>query len=325
MHRHHPHTAKESHVDRPRITGFFDASSRGLVSLSGPDALDLLHRISTNDISKLEEGSVMSTILTNEKGKMVDVVSVLRTGSDRFILVGMNTTPGALEEWLNKFIIMEHAVVTDLQQNYCHLIVFGEELPKPIVNESSFEPVAGVIPSFSHHGYAYRVRWSEGTLVHLLVERQTWDALVASLRALDVRPRDRSEFDNFRVDHAIPDFPTEISLSYNPLEANLTHLVSFTKGCYVGQEVIARLDTYKKVQQRLVRMKLEARVQTSPATLLSEKGSVGAVTTQGWTNDDGSVDALGYLQASSLKSHGELFVMDRDERIAVKMATPVEH
>jgi folate-binding protein YgfZ len=63
-------------------------------------------------------------------------------------------------------------------------------------------------------------------------------------------------FDYVRVSNGVPIAGRELTADVNPLEAKLHHLIDFDKGCYVGQEVIARLDTYDKVQRELIRFTL---------------------------------------------------------------------
>jgi folate-binding protein YgfZ len=84
----------------------------------------------------------------------------------------------------------------------------------------------------------------------------------------------------FRISMGIPAAPNEINDKYNPHEANLIHLVDFKKGCYIGQEVIARLDTYSKVQKYLTGINFEDPVTAAHNfVLLDEKeNEVGIVT-----------------------------------------------
>ena len=73
-----------------------------------------------------------------------------------------------------------------------------------------------------------------------------------TLLSQDFKEFNHEEFSSFKIKNVIPFGHNEINLSFNPLELNLIHLVDFEKGCYVGQEVIARLDTYNKVQKKLI-------------------------------------------------------------------------
>jgi folate-binding protein YgfZ len=86
------------------------------------------------------------------------------------------------------------------------------------------------------------------------------------------------EIDELRIRSGIPAFPNEINERHNPWEARLDDSLSLTKGCYIGQEVIARLNTYKKVQRRLSGVTLSARVGPGDP-LTKEEEVVGEAST----------------------------------------------
>jgi folate-binding protein YgfZ len=103
------------------------------------------------------------------------------------------------------------------------------------------------------------------------------DALVGAGAA----PAGALAFDAYRVDHGVPEYGRELGEQVNPHEANLLPFVSFTKGCYVGQEVVARLDTYDKVQRRLVRVRasdIAGPLETGDA-LIADGGQIGELRT----------------------------------------------
>ena len=86
---------------------------------------------------------------------------------------------------------------------------------------------------------------------------QIWQQLSHESEKHDIPRIGRAAYDAFRISRGIPAFGAEISNAFNPYEAGLAHAISFTKGCYIGQEVIARLDTYEKVQRELVGLMFE--------------------------------------------------------------------
>jgi folate-binding protein YgfZ len=82
-----------------------------------------------------------------------------------------------------------------------------------------------------------------------------------------------------RLSYAVPAYGHELGESYNPLEAGLIGSIDFAKGCYIGQEVIARLDTYQKIQKHLVRLEFSADATVSEGDTLNDDGhDVGKVT-----------------------------------------------
>jgi folate-binding protein YgfZ len=123
-----------------------------------------------------------------------------------------------------------------------------------------------------------------------------------------------SDFESYRIMCGIPAHPSELSLDFNPMEARLINLISFTKGCYIGQEVIARLDTYKKVQKQLVRFRLGALPNKLPVPCYSEQQEVGIITSAVWEGH--VVFALGYLK-TTFSENQPLYFMNGTEKITL--------
>ena len=98
-----------------------------------------------------------------------------------------------------------------------------------------------------------------------------------------------------RVTLGVPAHGSELGDAYNPLEAGLMGAISFTKGCYIGQEVIARLDTYQKVQRRLVSLTLPESVE-SGTRLMQNNREVGTLTSVSPLNTDGRITRFGVRQ-----------------------------
>jgi hypothetical protein len=113
-------------------------------------------------------------------------------------------------------------------------------------------------------------------------------------------PLGATAMDAARVNFSVPEFGPELGEPYNPLEAGLIGSVDFTKGCYIGQEVIARLDSYKKVQKYLVSLIFDATAAVSPGDeLLQEEKPVGTVTSVAPEPSDGVLKGLGYVKAAA--------------------------
>ena len=105
--------------------------------------------------------------------------------------------------------------------------------------------------------------------------QRLWEALIES----GATPVGTEALEVVRVERGVPTSGRELGETYNPLEAGLKGLISFTKGCYVGQEVVARLDTYKKVQKHLSGLTWDS--ETLPgknARLMLDGAQVGVVT-----------------------------------------------
>ncbi len=284
--------------------GLVETQDGGIVLLEGLDSLDLLQRLSTNDVLKLGIPGVETTVLTNEKGRIVDVVTVLRLDSHRIMLVGHNPARNALKQWLERYVIMEDVRVESAESNFLHLLIFGDETLATSIGHGQWVTCERVFPTLNSTGFAFVKSWPSAKIIHVLINRNG----AFGTTGFGYSVVGHQHFEDFRIARGIPAFPNELSASYNPLEAGLTHWVSFTKGCYIGQEVLARLDTYKKVQRRLVRMYLPKALSKIPTALVGPDGEAGLITSVGNEDSTGRIPALGYLLSSAEEKKDRLFV-----------------
>ncbi len=211
-----------------------DRSFYDRILVTGAESVDLLHRISTADLSPVAKGVPIPTVFTNEKGRVVDYVWVV-PGLKGCILVA---SPGGADDliaWIQRFIIMEDVELKDISAETGMVSFIGpqsQSVPAPEIpdgvtfrTEDFHTPVLNVIGSPP------------------LLERfcMTFEGTTMGVAA----------FDHFRIARGIPLRGGEITERFNPYDIALLHAVSYTKGCYVGQEVIARLDTYQKAPRSL--------------------------------------------------------------------------
>jgi len=223
----------------------------------GSDALDLLHRLTTNDLEGLEVGGSRFTVLTSEKGRIIDVLNVARIAPDRLLLLSESPFPQAAVDWIEKFTIIEDSQVGNLSERVAVLTLFG---PGSLnIAESAFKVSisAGSSAAIPGHGDLAALvasTWAGMHRVDVIVSVGELESAWTAMRAAGAVPVGDLAYETVRVRSGVPAVAGEISEDANPLEVQLEGLVSFTKGCYVGQEVVARLHAYDKVQRRLVRL-----------------------------------------------------------------------
>ena len=109
---------------------------------------------------------------------------------------------------------------------------------------------------------------------------KTIDYLLNQNNIFDIKLIGEQAYNHYRIENGMPEAPNEINDNFNPYEADLINEVNFKKGCYIGQEVIARLDTYDKVQKKLCGVTLSETVTISEQMVLldNENKEVGFIT-----------------------------------------------
>ena len=101
-----------------------DRSYLGKISLTGPDSLDILNRISTNDLQQLAVGTMCDTLFVTPKGRLIDYCRVIKMGEE-LILIGSFFHSSHLIDWINRFVILEDVEVKDVSAEYAWLTLIG--------------------------------------------------------------------------------------------------------------------------------------------------------------------------------------------------------
>lgn len=263
---------------------FREEAFRGVLRVDGKDTLELLNRLSSARVDRLKPGEVKETLLTTEKGRVIDAILVVPV--DDVTVRILTSAPGSatVREWLEKFTIMEDCVYTDESKQWTQFTVFN--LP----DEAEGFPFA--VPS---QGKA-EGHWIQNTdTVKLHYASVTGNGLRMLCpaehadRQREILQHEHSlpalgehAFTLWRVDQLLPAVGLELAEWSNPLEAGAAAGVDFAKGCFIGQEVIARLENYEKVQRSPVRLRWQddAPEHIPPAvTLASDGNNAGFVTT----------------------------------------------
>ena len=264
--------------------GLADRSQVGRLRVTGVDTMDLLDRLSTNELSSLESGEGALTILTSNKGRIVDLLLVVRQGEGALVLTSVGTRQKVVD-WIDFYTIIEDVVVQDVTEETTMLSLAGprsalmlaQALDADIAEMSLYDAI-----DLDRGGHSLSVIRTDfagtaGYDVIVGVSGTQW-AREAFLHA-GATPAGEAALETVRVEQGVPAYGREMSEDYNPLEAGLEELISFTKGCYVGQEVVARLQTYQKVKKSVVGLRFEADELPGPsARLMLDGQQVGVVT-----------------------------------------------
>ena len=250
----------------------FDVSDSGRLRVTGDDAIDLLNRLSTNDLELLEVGRGMGTVLTTNKGRIIDLLRVLRRDDDLLVL----TSPGTQDrvaEWIDFYTFAEDVEVEDLTADTSHWLIVGADAAKAAAR-------AGLDADGLDEYLDHRADGNATILRGKLGGVEAYEVVTpAGANAPDADALELGDLELLRIEQGVPAYPNEMNEGHNPLESNLKPHISFNKGCYIGQEVVARLNTYDRVQRFLCRLDLGDGVAAEPGSPIIVDGSeVGEVT-----------------------------------------------
>ena len=280
----------------------YDSSHFGRLSATGADVLDLLNRLSTNLVEHIEVGCGARTVLTDERGRILDHLRVFNMGTWTLLIVGPQNRDRVLE-WIDKYTIIDDVEIEDVTLSTSMFTILGSQASNKLASLAG-EQVGGLD---LHHWMDASI---QGTAVQVL---RTGDAgsptfevmaqaeyaptLWNAIRDAGIVPIGTEAFEALRIEGCIPGPDAELIDAYNPLEAGLWDSISFNKGCYIGQEVIARLDTYGKVQRHLVSMGFPGGIRVESGSKMSHEGrEVGSVTSVTQVPGRDGLLALGYIR-----------------------------
>ena len=292
-----------------------------LISIKGNDALDLIDRLTTNDVSSLKPMEHMYTILTSPKGKMIDILSILRL-EDNIILGCSKDSLKPILEWIDFYTFGEEVeIIIDQKDFESSLMVFGDSSVELLNNtfdlDMSLSEGKSMYVAFNSN--------SEGRSKILIVNKKYYHAdhyevystsenlkqliqIFAKITSFETILINDKNFNDYRIINNIPASPYEINDNYNPLEAGLKKYVSFNKGCYVGQEVITRLDSYSKVQNQLVLIKA---LKPLESDIKVKDTKIGSITSHSSDQYHNGAFKLAYLKKKYLNDkHDDFEIRD---------------
>jgi len=260
---------------------FYVQPEAGTVCLQGPDRQAFLQRQSSNDLNRLAPGRSLVTVLTSPLARILDV---LRLWEEQDALIGI-TLPGqsgATVRFLkSRIFFMDKVSVTDLSAEYAQIDLEGPQAAR-YLTRLGFEraPELDEILSGNRDGVTIQAAGQPGFAeigYRLIVPAQVGSAVESALDAMNIPRLADQAYQIMRVEAGLPAPRAELTEDYTPLETGLDWAVAESKGCYTGQEVIARQMTYDKVTQHLVGLRLSSRAQPGERVWVEGKPA-GAVT-----------------------------------------------
>jgi tRNA-modifying protein YgfZ len=261
--------------------GLLDRSERGKLALSGPEAKTFLQGQVTNDVEALAPGTGCYAAVLTPKGKMLGDLRILDSGDELLL----DTERGALQAVFN--VLHRTLIGFDAAMHKRTLQRGLVSLVGPRAREIADADAAGLGEQEHAHvvasldGVPVRLIATDGGGVDLLCEAERTQELIAALRARGAEPVSEAAAECLRIERGRPRYGAELDETTIPQEAGLNErAVSFTKGCYTGQETVARLHYRGKPNRHLRGLRLSEPVPVGTELTLDGRvvGTLGSVT-----------------------------------------------
>ena len=262
--------------------GVVRRTDRGVLTITGADRAAWLQGLVTNDVASLAPGETRYAAYLTPQGRMITDLNVI-SRADRLLLDVPAPLAASLRERLDGLIFAEDAQVLD--------------------SSATLEVWSSIGPN-------------DGAIIDVIVEAGQPHGVSYPEINLDT-------FEVVRIERGIPRFLADMDTETIPLEAGIEdRAISFTKGCYVGQEVIVRV-THRgggRVAKKLVRWKADPSAAVVPlagARIFSEARDIGRVTSAAFSQGREAVVGLGYVHRDFVDPGTEVTVVWNDSRSKV--------
>jgi tRNA-modifying protein YgfZ len=279
----------------------FDLPMAGVVRVTGRDAATVVNNLTTNDVKKLSANTNCQSFITNVRGWAIAFGFLCKLENEVWYLGQLHDSE-ALCRHIDKYIVREDAKVEDLSQSDFVLLL---NVAEAAVLSSHWEPHLELT-----EGRVHRTEFASAPILLAAVEFLGPDNLILvcnasyrgkildGLQDMGIALDSRDEFERGRIQFFWPSPTSEILEKSIPQELDRdAKAISFTKGCYLGQETIARLDARGQLQKKLCLIAIEGRPPIDPgASVQRSEQIVGNITSLSYSESNDCTFALAYLR-----------------------------
>ena len=314
------------HAALHETAGVLDLSFRSRLCLVGADRARFLHGQVTNDVKKLRIGEGCYAAITTVKGKMESDLNIFCL-ADELLL---DFEPGLAEkisQRLEKYIVADDVQIVDAAPHYGLLSVQGPQAEATVravdlLAEIPASPLASVKTLDATLGEIYLTRHARlgSAGFDLFVPNHSLgalaDKLIAGAKPTGGRACGWRAFETARIEAGIPRFGADMDETNLPLECGIeARAITYTKGCYIGQEVINRLHSVGHVNRELRGLRLADDLKALPQKrdkLLLEGKEAGHISSAAKSPKLNANIALGYVRRGAGQSGNELTLQTAD-------------
>jgi folate-binding protein YgfZ len=326
---HYGDVAREYAAVRSGSAGLIDLSSRGRIEVRGADAVSFLNGMITNDVKTLPDGAWFSAAFPTVLGRLVAVVRVLHTDKS-FLFDSEEITTSKVFQSLSRFTAAGDFKVTDLINQLALLSIQGREaaaIVRDAIDADVFDLPRGRVSIFEWRGHQIRIIRATHTGedgFDLFVPAESAGELWSALSSAGAVPVGQDALDILRIEAGIPRHGIDMDETNVVLETGLDEAVSFTKGCYIGQEIIARIHWRGHIAKRLSGLIIESGTVQSGDKLMAEDGKeIGRITSAVSSPQLGRNVALAFVKYDYLANGTAVRVLSgSSEAAATVVALP---
>jgi tRNA-modifying protein YgfZ len=275
---------------------WMDLSARGKIKLTGEDRARLLHAMTTNHIQQLTPGSGCYAFFLNDKGRVLADANVL-CRPDYFLLDVEPETREPLYQHLDRFIIADDVTLEDATGAVATIAIEGPEAACVLERAGAPIPDADYSSREWDNALVARINSTGSAGFFIFVPAADKLELIARLEAAGAEFADAEASRVVRLEHGKPRYGEDISDRFLAQEANQPQALNFSKGCYLGQEIVERVRSRGQIHRVLKPLILDGKEPPAPGTKLQTDAAPAAeITSAAYSPAMDKVVALGYVR-----------------------------
>ena len=280
-----------------------DLSRRAKVMLTGDDRARLLHALTTNDIQGLAPGSGCYAFFLNAQGRVLADAVVL-AAEDHILLDMEPETRERMFHHIDHYIIADDVTLEDATDSLALIAVEGPRAADALAGLGAPLPEAEYGHAVWGGRTVARVSWTGAPGFRVFVPAAEGEAFIDQLEAAGVVAALPEDARAVRLENGRPRYGDDITDVTLPQETQLAAALSFTKGCYLGQEIVERIRSRGHVNRLLVSLEMDgAEVPCPLPKLLADGGEAGHITSMAFSPTANAVVGLGYVRAQFVKGN----------------------
>jgi len=266
--------------------GLIDLSSRGKIAVRGEDHVSFLHNMLTNDIKSLDTGNGCYAGVLDRKAHILADCYAFRF-SDHILLETGSATTGKIIEHFQKYIIMEDVELKDVTDRFCWLSVEGPQAQNFLSRLTDCD--VNSLKPYQHVSLAirevpvelFRLSYTGQPGFSIFLPEAPgpalWTALLQAGQQMGLRPVGLRALNRLRIEAGIPWYGFDMDEANLWPETGLREAVSYNKGCYIGQEVMARLDAVARITKRLMGLHFKGELPERGTEIMQAGTLIGQV------------------------------------------------
>lgn len=298
---------------------WLDVSNRGKIKATGEDRARLLHAMTTNHVEQLTPGNGCYAYFLSAQGRILADVNLL-CRPDHFLLDTEPETLDKIYQHLDKFIIADDVTLENATGSVAGIALEGPDAAAILRRIGAPAPEADYANEDWGTRLVVRMSITGGPGFMLIAPADGKERLIAELQAAGAVAAEPEAFRIVRIENGRPRYGEDISERYLAQEANQARALHFSKGCYLGQEIVERVRSRGQVHRVLMPLRIDAAEPPAPGTKLQVQGvNAAEITSAVYSPSLGKVAALAYVRTEHAKPEEQLTMGDADATVAAAL------